>query len=160
MVETIKVGISDYKISTSPNILMTLGLGSCVGIAIYDSINKVGGLSHILLPDSTSFSRNVKEEKFANLAIPKMVKELKTKYASTNLTAKIAGGASMFEFTFKGIENGIGEQNVIAVKRILNELGIPIIAAHTGGSSGRTMIVDLSDFTVTIKSANSETITI
>lgn len=160
MVETIKVGISDYKISTSPNILMTLGLGSCVGIAIYDTIHKVGGLSHILLPDSSSFTRNIKDEKFANLAIPKMVKEMKKRYTNMNLIAKIAGGASMFEFNINGAENGIGEQNILAVKRALESLGIPLVASHTGGNSGRTMIVDLTDFTVTIRCANSEIIII
>lgn len=160
MVETIKVGISDYKITTSPNILMTLGLGSCVGIAIYDTIHKVGGLSHILLPDSSSFSRNIKIEKFANLAIPKMVSEMKKGYSNMNLIAKIAGGASMFEFNLNGAENGIGEQNVLAVKRTLESLGIPIVASHTGGNSGRTMIVNLEDFKVTIRCANSEIIII
>ncbi len=57
--EQMKVGIADYKIGTSPQKLITLGLGSCVGIALYDKVKKVGGLSHIMLPDSTAFHRDV-----------------------------------------------------------------------------------------------------
>ena len=76
MSSEIKVSISDYKISGPPDKLITIGLGSCVGIAIYDKSSKVGGLSHIMLPDSSFFSRDLKPEKFADLAIDKMVSEI------------------------------------------------------------------------------------
>ena len=89
-----------------------------------------------------------------------LVSEMKKGYSNMNLVAKIAGGASMFEFNLNGAENGIGEQNVLAVKRTLESLGIPIVASHTGGNSGRTMIVNLEDFKVTIRCANSEIIII
>ncbi|MFY9612497.1 MAG: FliM/FliN family flagellar motor switch protein [Tissierellaceae bacterium] len=87
----IRVGISDYKVSQSPNRLLTLGLGSCVGVAIYDTETKKGGLSHIMLPDSTFFKREMKPEKFADLAIPMMVEEISGGSPSRNLVAKIAG---------------------------------------------------------------------
>lgn len=155
----IKVGISDYKVAKSPYKLITLGLGSCVGIAIYDKINKVGGLSHIMLPDSTLFRREVKVEKFADLAIPKMVEEITKGSRNKNLIAKIAGGASMFSFTDETNGN-IGYRNVVAVEEKLKELGIPILGKHTGGNIGRTMIVDLQDFTVNIRMVNREIITL
>lgn len=153
----IKVGISDYKVSKSPDILMTLGLGSCVGIAIYDKETQIGGLSHIMLPDSTFFNRDIKPEKFADLAIPKMVDEITKGKRNSKLIAKIAGGSSMFNFSDINMHNNIGERNVIAVKAKLKEMGIPIVASHTGGSIGRTMIVDLETFQVSIKTGSNET---
>lgn len=155
----IKVGISDYKVSQAPNKLITLGLGSCVGIAIYDKNSKVGGLSHIMLPDSSLFRRDIRPEKFADLAIPEMVEKISNGRGSRGLVAKIAGGASMFSFTDE-VNGNIGYRNVVAVEAKLKELGIPILGKHTGGNTGRTMIVDLSTFTVSIRMINREIITL
>lgn len=149
----IKVGISDYKVTSPPNTLITLGLGSCVGIAIYDRLTKVGGLSHIMLPDSSQFKGEKKVEKFADLAIPSMVEEISRGKGTRNLRAKIAGGASMFNFS-SNPNMAIGERNIQAVIRILEELKIPIIGQDTGGSTGRTMLVDLVDFSVSIRTGN------
>ena len=154
----IRVGIADYKVSQSPNRLITLGLGSCVGIAIYDNLTKVGGLSHIMLPDSTFFKRDMKPEKFADLAIPILVKEISKGRMNRNIVAKIAGGASMFNFSDNGINNNIGQKNIMAVEKKLKEMGIPILASDTGGNKGRTMIVDLENFNVSIKTVNKEVI--
>lgn len=155
--QEIKVGISDYKISEAPNKLMTLGLGSCIAIAIYDERQQIGGLSHIMLPDSQLFKGRpeIKKEKFADLAVPLMVSEIKAKCPRARLVAKFAGGASMFNF-----ENNrnIGERNVEAVEAILNELNIPILASHTGGNMGRSFFVDLSSLAVTVKMVNREII--
>lgn len=158
MSNEIRVGISDYKISKSPDKLITLGLGSCVGIAIYDKSSKIGGLSHIMLPDSTCFNRDIKIEKFADLAIPKMIDEMIKGKNIRNLVAKIAGGASMFNFPDKKLDTNIGERNVIAVEQKLKELGIPILASHTGGKMGRTMIVNLDNFEINIRTASREII--
>lgn len=154
MSDEIKVGISDYKVGKAPDKLITLGLGSCVGIAIYNKSNKVGGLSHIMLPDSTFFMKDLKPEKFADLAIPKMVDEITKGRFDTNLVAKIAGGASMFNFSDKKLNSNIGERNILAVQQKLKELGIPILASDTGGNIGRTMIVDLENFEVKIRTAS------
>lgn len=160
MANEIKVSISDYKVSESPNKLITLGLGSCVGIAIYDKNSKVGGLSHIMLPDSNFFSNNIKPEKFADLAIPLMVEEITKGKSNRSLVAKIAGGASMFNFPDKKDSDGIGSRNVEAVISVLKKLGIPILASETGGKIGRTMIVDLDNFDVSIRTANREIVTL
>lgn len=160
MSNKIKVGISDYKVSQSPDKLITLGLGSCVGIAIYDTGTQIGGLSHIMLPDSNFFTRDIKPEKFANLAIPKMVDEITKGESTRNLVAKIAGGSSMFNFTDTKMNTNIGERNIIAVKAKLEEMGIPILASHTGGKIGRTMIVNLDTFNISIMTASKEIITL
>lgn len=113
-----------------------------------------------MLPDSTLFRREVKVEKFADLAIPpQMVEEITKGSRNKNLIAKIAGGASMFSFTDETNGN-IGYRNVVAVEEKLKELGIPILGKHTGGNIGRTMIVDLQDFTVNIRMVNREIITL
>lgn len=160
MTSQIKVSISDYKTAQPPDTLITLGLGSCVGIAIYDEYSKAGGLSHIMLPDSSQFKRNIKIEKFADLAIPHMIEEIKKMSRNTKLVAKIAGGSSMFNFPGSDPKESIGYRNVEAVEKILKDLRIPILASHTGGSIGRTMIVNLDPFVVSIKTANKEIISL
>lgn len=151
MAADIKVGIAEYKISKAPNRLITFGLGSCVGISIYDRFADIGGLAHIMLPDSTQFKNVEKAEKFADLAIPMMVKELTAAGVQTrNLVAKIAGGASMFQFPDKNTYSDIGSRNILAVRASLKRMGIPILAEDTGGRSSRTMILDLADKSVII----------
>lgn len=154
----VKVGISDYKVGRMPQTLMTIGLGSCVGIAIYDPKTKIGGLSHIMLPDSRSFKNANKVEKFADLAIPQMVSEIRKETKNQKLIAKIAGGASMFQTANDSYIGTIGERNVVAVERSLKLLGIPLLGNHTGGNMGRTMIVDLTTFAVTVRMVSREII--
>ncbi|MEG0254329.1 MAG: chemotaxis protein CheD [Vagococcus sp.] len=158
MSEQVKVGISDYKITHSPNELMTLGLGSCVGVVIYDERSKIGGLSHIMLPDSQMFKGrdNLKVEKFADLAIPQMVKELRAQHQVTKLVAKIAGGASMFQLENIKKSQNIGERNIVAVETILKELNVPILASHVGGNMGRSLFFNLDSLSVSVKMVNRE----
>lgn len=154
--EMLKVGIAEYKIASYPQSLMTIGLGSCVGIAIYDPVNRIGGLSHIMLPDSSFFTGEKNPGKFADLAIPLMVEELRKAGSTQYLQAKIAGGASMFSFSKATSHSQIGERNTEAVRRILNDLKIPLLAAETGGSAGRTMWLDLEKLSVCIRAVGSE----
>lgn len=152
IVEQIKVGIADYNIVRAPNKIMTIGLGSCVGISIYDTKQKVVGLAHIMLSDSTKFKKVDNEAKFADLAVPKLVKEmLAIGCLRVNLKAKIAGGASMFNFADIKMVSDIGKRNSIAVKEALKQERIEIVAEDIGGSKGRTMIVDSLTGIVTLK---------
>lgn len=151
------VGIGDMKISKSPDILTTIGLGSCIGITIYDPVSKIGGLSHIMLADSTALP-DVKEPlKFADLSIPILINELTLRGAcKQNMKAKIAGGASMFKFSDKNMMMNIGERNSAAVINKLNELKIPVLASEVGGEKGRTMIMDLKTGIVRLKIVGCE----
>lgn len=140
MGEVIKVGMADLKVAKSPDILTTLGLGSCVGIALYDPVLKLGGLAHIMLPDSTQIKNNSNVAKFADTAIDAMIKELESKGVKTSrLVAKIAGGAHMFEFKNMDDMMRIGSRNVAAVKERLLAYHIPIIGSDTGSNYGRTV---------------------
>lgn len=158
MTEQIKVGISDYKIAAAPNQLVTIGLGSCVGIAIYAPKAKVGALSHIMLPDSTAFKDKSNWPKFADLALPKIIQELKEKTNEDKLLVKIAGGASMFSFSQESSILQIGQRNIDSVKKVLGEMNLTILSEDTGGKMGRSMFVDLKTFDVRVRLVNREEI--
>ncbi len=151
-VKEIQVGIADCKISAAPDKLITLGLGSCVGLTLYDPLLKIGGLLHIMLPDSTQFSKVTKPEKFADLGVPLMIKELQRKGAViSRLQAKLAGGAQMFSGMDEKFVLNIGRRNTEAVRRILKEMHIKILAEEVGGNRGRTIILDLENGQLTIR---------
>ena len=141
MSEIIKVGMADLKICRAPDGVTTLGLGSCVGVALRDPVTKIGGLAHVMLPDSTRIKNNTNIYKFADTGIDELVRLLVNEGASkTRLVAKIAGGAQMFSFQNKSDMVRVGEQNVAASKKKLSEMGIPILAEDTGLNYGRTVI--------------------
>ena len=156
--EELHVGISEYKIAQAPTRLITVGLGSCIGTIIYDEASHIGGLSHIMLPDSQPFlhKREIKPEKFADLALPAMVAELKLKIRRPRFQAKIVGGANMFQFQTLNAASNIGQRNIEAVEEVLDQLNIPIVAKHVGGSGGRTMVVDLQDFKTMVRQVKQE----
>lgn len=148
----VKVGIADMKIVSFPNRIITVGLGSCIGIALFDKNKAIGGLVHIMLPDSSQFTNVKNPIKFANLAIPCLINEMeKLGCIKRGIKAKIAGGASMFNFSDKSITMDIGNRNIISVKNTLVNLNIPIISEDVGGNKGRTMIFDTQNGLVTIK---------
>ena len=144
MSELIKVGMADYKIGHNPNSLISYGLGSCVGIALYDAVNKVGGLAHIMLPDSTQARSAENPAKFANTALPLMLDEMiKIGAVKSRVTAKIAGGAQMFTFANATDVMRVGERNAEAVRSLLKTMGIRMVADDTGGNYGRTVELKL-----------------
>lgn len=140
MSEIIKVGMADYKITEAPNSLTTLGLGSCVGICLFDNRTQIIGMAHIMLPSSKKIRNNKNKYKFADTAIMLMVKEMEKKgVRRRNLIAKIAGGAKMFNFGSNNPSMNVGDRNSEAVRAILKELRIKIIADDCGGNFGRTI---------------------
>ena len=140
MSDLIKVGMADLKLCKAPDGITTLGLGSCVGIAIRDPITKIGGLAHIMLPDSTQFANHNCIPKFADTGTAELVRIVVAAGASKNrLVAKIAGGAQMFAFQSRNDLMAVGERNVMAVKKALASYNIPILASDTGLNFGRTV---------------------
>ena len=113
MGEMIKVGMADLKICKAPDALTTIGLGSCIGIALYDPSTKISGLAHIMLPDSTQIRNNSNIAKFADTGIQKLYDDMiKAGANKARLVAKIAGGAKMFEFSSNS------EYSILRPKRI------------------------------------------
>ncbi len=141
MGEVIKVGMADLKICKAPDILTTLGLGSCIGIAIYDPTTRISGLAHIMLPDSTQIRNNSNPAKFADTGIQLLYDQMvKAGANKARLVAKIAGGAKMFELSGAHAQSiNIGEKNAIASKEKLKQLGVRLVAEDTGLNFGRTV---------------------
>ena len=118
------IGISDLKVCRPPDVLVTYALGSCVGICLLDSVAGVGGLSHIMLPDSTQATNGAATPmRFADTAIPMLIREM----------------VKLVMFATASERFNIGERNIQAVKAALRREGIPIVAEDTGLNYGRTV---------------------
>lgn len=147
-----KVGIAELAVTPAPHRLITVGLGSCIGIAMYDKQKMLGGLLHIMLPDSKAFNNINNAIKFADLALPILVEDMVKQGGNRrSFTAKIAGGASMFNFPDSKMIMDIGQRNIQAVKEKLKELSIPVLGEDVGGNKGRTMIFDTQNGIVQIR---------
>ncbi|ACL69521.1 chemotaxis protein CheD [Halothermothrix orenii] len=145
----IRVRMAEFAIGKSPDILVTIGLGSCVGVAIYDRYNNIGGLIHIMLPEN---KKGLKPAKYADTGIPLLIKKMEEEGAKRrNMVAKIAGGSHMFS---NGDDNGlnVGSRNIKAVREILAEQNIDIVGEDVGKTYGRTMEFHTEDGKVIIKS--------
>ncbi len=152
MSELIRVGMADYKVGRAPAMIISYGLGSCIGVTLYDSVTKIGGLLHIMLPDSTQARSNENPAKFADTGIDIMLKDLLALGASrSRLIAKIAGGAQMFQFANATDIMRVGQRNADAVKKVLGEFNIRLVAEDTGGNYGRTVQIDLETGSYKIK---------
>jgi len=144
MADLIRVGMADYKVGQAPSTIISYGLGSCIGISLYDPQTKVGGLLHIMLPDSTQARPTDNPAKFADTGLPLMLKDVLALGASrTRLVAKIAGGAQMFALANATDIMRVGARNAEAAKKILKDLNIRLIAEDTGGTYGRTVSIDM-----------------
>lgn len=149
----INVGVAQMEIATDPTILRTI-LGSCIGICIYDKVKKAGGLAHILLP--SSLDKN-KPAKYADTAIPMLLNNLyKEGCKKENMSAKIAGGASMFKFSSSISLAMIGERNIETTIKLLEENSIPIMVADVGGNNGRVIDFFLADGRLKVRAAGKE----
>lgn len=152
MDNVIKVGMADLQTSRHPCVLTTLGLGSCVGIALYDPVRKVAGLAHIMLPSSQQARNNSNIAKFADTAISRLIEDMINIGAGkSHIVAKLAGGAQMFTFNDASEMLRIGARNVTASKEMLQMLRIPILAEDTGGNYGRTIEIHSEDGKLIIK---------
>ena len=154
MTGIINVGVAQVRNSSAPDVLRTI-LGSCVGICIYDRMAKVGGMAHVLLP----ISQKGKDypEKYASTAIPLLVDQLLKKGAKKEfLSAKIAGGASMFKFGGNVTLGQIGDRNIEQTKIELEKLGISILVEDTGGNCGRVIDFFLDDGRMKVKASGKE----
>lgn len=155
MTEIVRVGISDIKITRFPNKLRTAGLGSCVGIVLFDPLHKVAGMIHSMLPDHRIAHQTTLQYpgKYVNTGIPNLVQEFqKMGITPSRLQAKFAGGAEMFKLSEQSISR-IGYRNVVETQRMLADLKIPILAEETGGHFGRTIEFDTATHQLHIRTA-------
>ncbi|KAA9025853.1 chemotaxis protein CheD [Niallia endozanthoxylica] len=154
--QIVRVGIADMNIVKAPNLIRTSGLGSCVGVVVYDPYQQIAGLAHIMLPDS-SLAKNgsMTAAKYADTAVNELVACLvKHGARKTALKAKIAGGAQMFQFSSGNELMRIGPRNVEAVKKQLASFHIEIVGEDVGGNNGRTIEFDPKTYLLHIKTVN------
>ncbi|MGL4820532.1 MAG: chemotaxis protein CheD [Bacilli bacterium] len=139
-----KIGIAEAALCNKPDKLRTAGLGSCVGVVLYDEMSGMSGMVHVMLPDiRIARDSNPNRWKYADTGVKDLYDALIKKGAMrTRMRAKIAGGAQMFQFQQNNGTVAIGTRNVMQVKEALKMCGIPLIAEHTGGNQGRTIQFD------------------
>lgn len=148
----IVVGVGEYQVSNDPEaVLATFSLGSCVAVALYDPLVKVGGLLHLMLPESDINPLRAKEKPgmFADTGIPLLLEEcLRLGAQKGRLQVKVVGGAEMLDSSGFFM---IGKRNLAAVRKILWQNGLFIMKQEVGGNVNRSVFLDLGTGKVTVR---------
>ena len=139
--DKITIGIADMKMAQGSGMLITYALGSCIGICLYDQRIKLAAMVHIMLPLNMEPGRK-NTMKYADTGLRETLKQMEARGASrSRITAKIAGGAKMFEVSGGSLGN-IGQRNIESVQMHLRREGIQLLKADVGGSIARTLLFD------------------
>lgn len=150
--EKLIIGIADMKMARGSGTLITYALGSCIGICLYDSLTKIGALIHIMLPLNMETNRT-NPMKYADTGIRETLKKMEAMGASKmRITAKIAGGAKMFEISGGGSLGNVGLRNIESVHLMLKREGIRLLKEDVGGTVARTVLFDVADGTACVRS--------
>ena len=150
-----RVKVADYAVAAAGTTLATIGLGSCVAIVLHDAVAKVGALAHILLPDQSLSRDTSNPAKFPQTVLPLMLEELKRlgwRTGPAGLTARLAGGASMFSQLLPAGGINMGERNVDATRRVLEQAKIRVVGQDVGGDYGRSVFYDVGEGSVLVRS--------
>jgi chemotaxis protein CheD len=147
------VRVADLRVGTGQDVLVTVGLGSCVAILLYDPVARVGGLAHILLPSQALSRADQNAAKFPQTAIPHLVDLMAREGASPRrVTGRLVGGASMFASLAAPGTIQMGERNIVACRQVLHAQGIPLVGEAVGGDYGRTVKLRIADGQVEVSS--------
>jgi len=150
----VRVKVADYAVRKGGHVIATIGLGSCVAIALYDRDAKIGALAHILLPSKSMSRETGNPAKFPETIVPVMLAEMRQlgSSPSARISAKIIGGASMFGQLVSGTGINVGERNVLATREVLAAANIPLLAEDTGLDYGRSVYFYIDDGRVEVRS--------
>ena len=150
----VRVKVADYAVRRGDQVIATIGLGSCVAIALYDRATRTGGLAHILLPNQAMSRETANPAKFPETIVPLMLEEMRALGAgpAARISAKIVGGASMFGQLVAGSGVNVGERNVAATREVLAAAGVPIVGEDTGLDYGRSVYFHLADGRLEVRS--------
>ncbi|MEM3341864.1 MAG: chemotaxis protein CheD, partial [Thermoplasmata archaeon] len=152
---TIDVPAGSYKIHFPPGKLRIHGLGSCIAVALYSRVDSIGALTHAMLPDYSSGIDKTNPDKYVDSSTKRLIEEMISRgIKKYNLKAKIVGGAQMFSFLPKNSFD-IGKRNIEMARKILLHENITVIAEDTGGNSGRSVLFDLTDYSIKIKTTST-----
>lgn len=142
----------DVHVAGAGAVLATLGLGSCVAVAVHDPERPLGGMCHAMLPDPIPGRPNAPAGRFASLVVPALVDALLAAGAeASRLRAWIVGGATMFPM-FASEGDAIGGRNVRAARSALERLGVPVVSEDVGGTWGRSVYFAVDHGSVEVKS--------
>ena len=150
----VRVKVADYAVRRGNQVLTTIGLGSCVAIALYDRDSRTGGLAHVLLPSQAMSRETSNPAKFPETIVPLMLEEMRALAGADagRISAKIVGGASMFGQLVSGSGVNVGERNVAATREVLAAHNVPLVAEDTGLDYGRSVYFDLADGRIEVRS--------
>jgi chemotaxis protein CheD len=149
------VRVADLRIGSNQDVLVTIGLGSCVAVLLHDPVAKVGGMAHVLLPSPALGRKDDSAAKLPQTAVPKLLELMTQLGANTRrVTARLAGGASMFAGLAAPGTIQMGERNTVACRQVLMHHGVPITGQATGGDYGRTVKLWVADGRVEVSSVS------
>ena len=155
--DSMQIGMAQLIVAQAPGLIRSTGLGSCIGIILYDPFSKVGGMAHAMLPRHRP-GRGDNKAKYVDTSIDLMLEQMEALGAKRlNIIAKLAGGAQMFPASSKDSLLTIGKKNITAAEEHLSERGITIISRDVGGHYGRTLELDCRDGSLYIKTIDNET---
>ncbi len=149
------LSLGEWAVSNDPSdLLVCLGLGSCVALCLYDPLRSIGGMAHMVLPDSTVAGAKSSGAKFVNVAVPLLLGEMEAKGAGrARLRAYLVGGALMLQgAAFKSTAN-IGERNADAARAALKSAGVLLRGEELGGTHGRTVRMEVGSGRLTASTA-------
>ena len=150
-----RVGMAEMYVGKPPETLLTT-VGSCIAVCLYDRSKKIGGMAHIVLPSSERFGKKTSPFKFADSAVPALLKEITSRGAArTFIIAKIAGGANMFPLISKSVLN-IGQENISTIKATLLKYGVKLAGEDVGGTKGRKIEFEISTGSLKVEKLNGE----
>jgi chemotaxis protein CheD len=147
------VRVAELQVGGGDDILITVGLGSCVAIVLHDSLVRVGGLAHVLLPSPALSRQDGNPAKFPQTAVPRLLELMARRGASPRrITGRLVGGASMFASLAPPGTIQMGERNLVSSRQALNAHGIPLVGEAVGGDYGRTVRLRVADGQVEVSS--------
>ena len=155
------VGVADMKVSNNPSeSIITYSLGSCIGLIIYDSVARVGGMLHYMLPES-SIDKSKAEQRpymFADTGIPRLFKSAyKQGAAKQRMKIYVAGGAEILDQA--GFFN-IGKRNYMALKKMFHKNNVMISKQDVGGNVNRTVRIEIATGDIYVKTSGSKEVKI
>jgi chemotaxis protein CheD len=156
-VKEVIVKVADWAAERGDGVIVTLGLGSCVAIMLYDADRAAGAMAHVLLPSRSLAHDATNLAKFPESAVPLLVERLRALGAEPRrLVAKLAGGASMFSQLMTPGTIQMGERNIVASRNALRAASIPIVKESVGGERGRSVRFHVKDGRVEIRSVGAD----
>jgi len=155
--KTFVVGVADLVVSNDSSAeIVTYSLGSCLGVTVYDPVKKIGGLLHLMLPDSKIDSAKAATSPFmfVDTGVPRLFHAAYNLGADrSRLVVKVAGGAQLLDQ--QGVFN-IGSRNIDALEKLLAQNGLKTHGCDVGGLSSRTVRLDLGNGQVTVKTPGAQ----